>query len=471
MTHSNETIGIIGLGVMGLSLARNMHAKGITVIGYDTNENSRQETENHKIATADSLASLLSQLESPRRILIMVPAGDPVDAVLNELLPLLDQGDSVVDGGNSFFEDTARREAGLNTRGIHYLGLGVSGGRRGALEGPGMMAGGSSAAWSLWQDTLEAIAAQFEGKPCVDYLGSGGAGHYVKMVHNGIEYAMMQVLAEAYALLNANESHALDEISRIFKNWGEAELGGYLTAITADILSRKDASGTHWIQDIKDNAQHKGTGTWTVQNSLELGIPVPGIDAAVRQRQISAHFELRHQFQKQTQSDESHADRSLGQEEILLEKAVYGAQMLNYIQGLHLLQAAKDAYGYSYLAQDVAAIWRGGCIISSKIVEYLAHIDFAPYSHPLLAPAVREITSQQIGHLRQVVSHAALQGISVPALSANLDYWNSFSNTELPTSLIQAQRDYFGGHGLELRSGKKTSLDWEGTTSRTPDSD
>ena len=469
---SSATIGIIGLGVMGLSLAQNMKSKGLSVIGYDANADMRKAAEDQGLTTTDTLAACISSLELPRRILMMVPAGDPVDAVLSELSPLLDEGDSVVDGGNSFFKDTASREQELAKRGIHYLGLGVSGGRRGALEGPGMMAGGSEEAYSLWQEILEAIAARSHDKPCVTYLGHGGAGHYVKMVHNGIEYAMMQVLAEAYAILKENRSLSHDEIGNIFLKWNEGELGGYLTAITSEILSRKDASGTYWIDEIKDIAKHKGTGTWTVQNSLELGVAVPGIDAAVRQRQISADAGSRKKMKKLLALDNPIPDPSAGQLELSTGKAIYAAQLLNYAQGFHLLAKAKETYGFSYNLQLVAAIWRGGCIISSRIVDFLAQIDLDhQYIHPLGAPELGKTISKHLEDLRHVVATATSRGISIPALSANLSYWNSYSDTDLPTNLIQAQRDFFGGHGLELRSGEQTSLDWEEATNRKPDSD
>lgn len=471
MTDSTTRIGIIGLGVMGLSLARNMTSKGLSVVGYDANIEMRKAAESQGLETVDTLAACVSSLESPRRIMMMVPAGDPVDGVLRDVSPLLDEGDSVVDGGNSHFKATARREQELAGKGIHYLGLGVSGGRRGALEGPGMMAGGSKEAYSLWKDMLEAVAARYQDEPCVTYLGHGGAGHYVKMVHNGIEYAMMQVLAEAYAILNKNSSLTHHEIGKLFREWNRGELGAYLTGITADIFSRKDAAGRYWIDEIKDIAKHKGTGTWTVQNSLELGVPVPGIDAAVRQRQISAHAVTREQFNKQLEHNNSDTDQISEHIENSIGKAVYAAQLLNYVQGFHLLASAKEAYGFSYSLQGVAGIWRNGCIISSEIVTLLSRIDLDAYIHPLMAPALTEAISRHIQELRSVVSASAMRRVSVPAMSANLSYWNSFSDIDLPTNLIQAQRDYFGGHGLELRSGEKTSLDWERTTNRKPDSD
>ena len=471
MTASTHKNGIIGLGVMGLSLARNMHSKGFSVLGYDTQATSCERAQEHEIHTTESIDAFVNALESPRRILIMVPAGEPVDAVLSELTPLLSPGDSVVDAGNSYFKDTERREQELEQKGIHFLGLGVSGGRKGALEGPGMMAGGSKTAYALWKDVLEAIAAEFEGKPCVGYLGPGGAGHYVKMVHNGIEYGMMQVLAEAYILLRKNNSPGITAISTTFQEWQQGSLGGYLTEITADILSKDDGSGNSWIDSISDRAKHKGTGTWTVQNSLELGIPVPGIDAALRQRQISAHRDVRQQIEQQLQQAVTKTESLSKNDLSLMGESIYIAQLLNYLQGMHLLSAAKAAYGYTYGLQQVAAIWRNGCIISSKIVEFLAQVDLDNHSHPILAPGISEVLKQNSGNLQRLVSQACTKGVSIPALSANWNYLNSFSDANLPTNLIQAQRDYFGGHGLELKSGKKTSLDWEGSTSQKPDSD
>ena len=471
MTAATHKIGIIGLGVMGLSLARNISSKGFSVIGYDTQDNSRERARGHDIDTTESINAFVNSLESPRRILIMVPAGEPVDAVLADITPLLSSGDSVVDGGNSFFKDTTRREQELQHKGIHYLGLGVSGGRRGALEGPGMMAGGSEKAYTLWREVLEAIAAKFEGEPCVRYLGPGGAGHYVKMVHNGIEYGMMQLLAEAYLILKIAGRRNNEELAGIFSNWDKGELGGYLTGITAEIFLKKDPSGAYWIDNIKDAASQKGTGNWTVQNALEIGIPIPAIEVAVRQRMISSLFQERSTIKADLKTQQSRATIKLKHIEEGVEKAVHVSQLLVYLQGLHLLAKGKEAYSFSYQLKEICEIWRNGCIISSNSVQFLSQSLPETTRNPFFVPVLSEMITSGIGSLRSVLSYTEPFNLALPCMNANLNFWRSLTNIDMPTNLIQAQRDYFGGHGLELKSGEKTSLDWEGTTSQKPDSD
>ena len=464
MTTSKQTIGIVGLGVMGLSLARNMRSKGYYVLGYDAQEKMRIRAEEHEISTTNSLQSFVKGIATPRRILIMVPAGDPVDAVLHELTPLLDKGDSIVDGGNSFFKETRRRERELESQGIHFLGLGVSGGRRGALEGPGLMAGGSKAAYAQWQEVLESIAARFDDKPCVAYLGKGGAGHYVKMVHNGIEYGMMQALAEAYAILKIDGDRSNEELAEIFNAWDKGEPGGYLTAITSRIFEKSDPKGTFWIEEISDVASQKGTGNWTVQNALELGVPIPGIYSAVCERQISSYHEARQQLGGSHKSERLQPNIKTFLSEKRIGDALHAVQVLIFIQGFHLLRSAMETYNFSYQLTEVARIWQNGCIISGRIVESFATMELDDSEHLLLIREYADIVSSKIEALKACTALSTTNLISLPCLSANLNYWLSFSNSKLPTNLIQAQRDYFGGHGLELKSGKKTSLDWEGST-------
>lgn len=465
MSKSEYTIGILGLGVMGLSLARNMSSKGHTVIGYDPNVSARKQAGKNGIPSTATLRDCIASLERPRRLLIMVPAGEAVDAILKELGPLLHAGDSIVDGGNSYFKDTARRERKLAAKGIHFLGLGVSGGRKGALEGPGMMAGGSKEAYELWKNILASIAARYEGQPCVAYLGPGGAGHYVKMVHNGIEYGLMQNLAEAYAVLKMDSDLGNQEISEVFRDWNQGKLRGYLTGISAEIFKKKSPEGSFWIDDIKDEAAQKGTGTWTVQNSLELGIPIPGIDAAVRQRQISAHKTERLALNARLKTDPPWTNVRLGVHPDTLKDALYASQLLIYVQGFHLLAVAKSAYSFTYSLAQIAKIWRRGCIISSAMVEFFVETLIDEAGHPLLIEPIWDAILKDLGRLRAVSFLTQSHGMSLVGMSANFEYWCSFTNRSMPTNLIQAQRDYFGGHGLQLKSGEKTSLEWEEPTS------
>lgn len=450
---------------MGMSLARNMKSKGFSVLGYDSDRDKIHEAENYQIATVGNLTEFIAKLESPRKILIMVPAGKAVDSVLQSLKPHLHSGDCVADGGNSYFKDTADRQQELAEAGVHYLGLGISGGRRGALEGPGMMAGGSHEAYDRFNPILEAISARFDDQPCVAYLGPGGAGHYVKMVHNGIEYGMMQILAEAYAVLKIESKLSNNEIAQVYRDWNRGELRGFLTKITADIFQKKDASGDYWIDQIKDAASQKGTGNWTVQNSLELGIPIPAIDAAVRQRQISAHFKERSKIMSQLKSEPPQFSGKPDHLEEELESAVYISQLLIFIQGFHLLAEARETYSFSYQLREIAEIWRSGCIISSKIVEFLSISLSDTVEHSLLNPVVSGAVRDKMDNLRTVLSLSTSYNIALPCMSACFNYWQSFSSAEMPANLIQAQRDYFGGHGLETKSGEKTSLDWDPTTS------
>lgn len=464
MNKSLHEIGIVGLGVMGLNLARNMISKGIHVVGYDTNTDRTAEAGEHKISTTHSLEDFITSLELPRRILIMVPAGEAVAAVISSISPFLERGDSLVDGGNSYFKDTATRQKELASMGVHYMGLGISGGRKGALEGPGLMAGGSQEAYSLWEPFLKNISAKFEDQACIAYLGSGGAGHYVKMVHNGIEYGMMQSLADAYSILKIGAGRSNTEIARIFQEWDEGELGGYLTSITSKICKKTNPAGTYFIDEIRDAAAQKGTGNWTAQDSLELGIPIPGIDAAIRERQISSHLSERQQLGATRKRELPRPTFEYYASEAILGNAIHAAQMLIYVQGFHLLMKAKEVYGFSYDLSEVARIWRGGCIISSKIVEFLASAQLDNANHPLLVPEVAKAIRKNIGTLKNITSLANIFWLSFPSLSSNFNYWLSFYNTNMSTNLIQAQRDYFGGHGLETISGRKTNINWEEPT-------
>lgn len=460
MNKSLHEIGIVGLGVMGLNLARNVASNDYAVLGWDPQEEQRRLAEDHHIPCSSSLKNMVDLLESPRKILLMVPAGDVVDHVIQSIQPSLVAGDIIMDGGNSFFKDTDRRSQQLAAKGIHYLGLGISGGHKGALEGPAIMAGGDKEAYAKIQPMLEALAASYEGTPCVDHMGKGSAGHYVKMIHNGIEYGLMQILAEAFDLLVQLEGYSYRQCADIFQLWNKGRLQGYLLGITADILAK--SSGKNPILDqIFDAAGQKGTGSWTAQNALELGVPVPGIDAAIRMRQISGYWKERQALNSTLNTNLQVQQGSITSAE-LVEKAVYAAMLLVFIQGCHQLQVASREYGYSYTLSQVAKTWRNGCIINTQMVRFLAEALESTTVHPLLVPTISNELKDATAGLRFVVSHSALGGLSLPGMSANLGYWDAFSRAKLPTNLVQAQRDYFGGHGYQTSADSTlTSYPWE----------
>jgi len=463
MDKASHNIGLVGLGVMGLNLARNVASNNFTVIGWDPQEEKRKLAENYKIPCASSIQDMVQQLESPRKILLMVPAGAVVDQVIKSISPSLAPGDIIIDGGNSFFKETDRRFHKSAADGIHFLGLGISGGHKGALEGPAMMAGGDPEAYAQVKPILDALAASYDSTPCVDFMGKSSSGHFVKMVHNGIEYGLMQVIAEAFDLLVELEGYSYAQCAALFQEWNNGRLQGYLMEITANILAK--SSGERPILDeIFDAAGQKGTGSWTAQNALELGVPVPGIDAAIRMRQISGNWQVRKDLSNSIDGSINYQNASAIDVE-LVEKAIYSALLLVYIQGFHQLQVASKEYGFSYTLAQVAKTWRNGCIINSQMVRFLADAFESIKTHPLLVPTLGDQIRTDIESLRFVVANAALSGLSLPCMSANLWYWDAFTRAELPTRLIQAQRDYFGGHGYQTGPASDlTSFPWEEPT-------
>ena len=449
-------IGLIGLAVMGQNLVLNMSDHGFTVAVYNrttarTEEFAAGPAAGAKVIPAATLPGLVASLRKPRRVMIMVRAGAAVDAVIDELAPLLDEGDVIIDGGNSQYTDTIRRTAGLEARGLLFVGAGVSGGEEGARHGPSIMPGGSPAAWPLVRDVFQAIAARADGEPCCDWVGPDGAGHYVKMVHNGIEYGDMQLIAEAYDLMHRGLGMGHDEMAATFARWNEGKLDSYLVEITADILAARDDDGGPLLERILDAAGQKGTGKWTVVSSLDLGMPVSLVAEAVYARIVSAlHAERQRAAAVLTGPDPGIAGDREG---VLadLHDALYASKIVSYAQGFMLFGAAGEEHGWDLDYGSIAAMWRGGCIIRSA---FLRDITAAYRRDPGLAnlavdPHFRaEVERAQPGW-RRTVARAVEAGIPVPAYATALGFFDSYRSRRLPANLIQAQRDYFGAHTYE----------------------
>jgi 6-phosphogluconate dehydrogenase len=448
-------IGVVGLGVMGANLALNMERNGFRIAGYDLEEAKGQAfvagpAAGRQVELAPSPEALMAKLKRPRRVLMMVPAGAAVDSAIAHLQPHLQPGDILIDGGNSWFLDTERRSKDLAAGGFHYVGTGVSGGEQGALWGPAIMPGGQREAWDALAPVLRAIAAKADdGEPCVDYMGPGGAGHYVKMVHNGIEYGDMQLIAEAYDLLARGLSIPARELSTIFQEWNAGDLRSYLIEITAEVLARTDPeTGRPLVDLILDEAQQKGTGKWTSQHAFDIGAPIPTINAAVESRILSA-----------LKAERVHASGILhgpsphyhGRKERLVEAvraALYASKVTSYAQGFGLLRMASAEYGYDLQAGRIARIWRAGCIIRAALLgDILAAFQRdAALPNLLLDEAFRQAVESRQDSWRFVVQVAVETGIPVPAMSASLAYFDAYRSERLPANLTQGQRDYFGAH-------------------------
>jgi len=445
-------VGIVGLGVMGAHFARNFARHGYRVAGYDLRADARTAFEagvaDGSLRAFADVPSMVQALESPRRIILLVPAA-AVDSAIASLRPSLARGDLIVDMGNSFFRDTERREAALAADGLLYLGAGVSGGERGALLGPSIMPGGARAAYELIRPALEAVAAQVNGEPCVTYIGPGGSGHYVKMVHNGIEYGLMQAIAEAYDMLRRGAGMALPEIQAAFAAWNKAELNAFLIQITADILGRTDLiTGQPLLDVILDEAEQKGTGKWATQNALDLGVPTNTINAAVEARLLSALKAERVHAAEVFPGPQAAFD---GDRAALVEQvrgALYASFVTAYGQGLALMQAASAAYNYHLDLSAIARIWRGGCIIHAALLDDIRAAYTAQPDLPnlLLAEPLRSQIQARQAAWRRTVQAAVGLGIPVAATSAALAYFDAYRTARLPANLTQAQRDYFGSH-------------------------
>jgi 6-phosphogluconate dehydrogenase len=462
-------IGMIGLGVMGRNFMLNMVDHGYAVAGYDKDREKVEvlwkESAGRDIYGAEDVLSFITLLRKPRAILLLVPAGAPVDAVIQDLLPHLDKGDLIIDAGNSYFKDTDLRTATLAAKGISFLGVGVSGGEEGARHGPSIMPGGSKEAYERVRPILEAASAKVQGDPCVTWLGPGSAGHFVKMVHNGIEYGIMQLISETYDLMKRGMGLNDDEIRDAFAVWNQGELNGYLVEITSQIFSKQDPkTGNRLIDEILDVAKQNGTGLWTSQSAMELKVPTPTIDLAVAMRDMSVLVKERKQAETIYQRLPGHLP---GDRPVLLNqlgRALYSALILTYAQGMALLAAASDKYGYQLDLEAVARLWRGGCIIRAALLEDIreAFKTKKDLSNLLLDPTLSRKVIEHQEDLRQVVSLAAESGVPAPGLMVSLGYLDAYRSAWLPTNLVQAQRDYFGSHTYERIDDKGTfHTEWE----------
>ena len=449
-----QQFGMVGLGVMGHNLALNLERRGISVAGFDLEARQADvfagKTAGKDIITAQTQMEFLDTLEQPRRMLIMVPAGPPVDAVIATLRPRLCRGDLIIEGGNTWFLDTVRRIRELEGTGILYVGAGISGGEEGALLGPSIMPGGNPEAWPLVRPILQAIAARAEdGEPCCDWIGPGGAGHFVKMVHNGIEYADMQMICEAYWLMDKLLGLSPDEMSRLLATWNEGELGSYLVGITATILAKKDPeTGRPLVHLIHDSAEQKGTGKWTAQVSFDLGAAVSTLADAVFARTLSS---LKQERVAAASILPGPTPAFSGDKATFIEmirKALYCSKICAYAQGFQLLRAADQNYGWCLRLGSISSIWRAGCIIRARFLDKIKDaFDREPgLANLLLDGYFASVMASYQEAWRQVVAVAASSGVPVPAFMSALAYYDGYRSASLPASLLQAQRDYFGAH-------------------------
>ena len=471
MTNKEQQfeIGMVGLGVMGQNLVLNMADHGFSVAGYDKDptkvETLHQESKELDVHGASDIADFISLLRKPRAVLILVPAGPPVDSVINDLLPHFDTGDLIVDAGNSYFKDTDVRARNASAKGIQYLGVGVSGGEEGARGGPSIMPGGPKEAYERVRSIFEAAAAKVNGTPCVTWLGPRSAGHYVKMVHNGIEYGVMQLLAETYDLMKRGSGMNDDQIGEVYASWNDGKLDGYLMEITAHIFSKKDAkTDMRLIDEILDVAKQKGTGMWTSQSAMELQVPIPTIDLAVAMRELSVLEDERKQasavYERAIERFADDRETFLSQ----LGRALFVGIIVTYTQGFALLAVASNKYNYGLDLESVAHIWRGGCIIRATLLDAICAAFRARGALPnlLLDPGLSQHIMEHQENLRQVVCKAVGSGVPAPGLMGSLSYLDAYRSRWLPANLIQAQRDYFGAHTYERIDAKGTyHTEWE----------
>ena len=469
---NQSDIGVVGLAVMGQNLILNMNDNGYVVTAYNrttskVDEFIANEAKDTNVVGVHSLEELVSSLKSPRKIMLMIKAGDAVDQEIDKLIPLLEKGDIIIDGGNSLYTDTSRREKYVSSKGLLYVGTGVSGGEEGARHGPSIMPGGSPEAWPYVKDIFQKISAKVDNDmPCCDWVGQGGAGHYVKMVHNGIEYGDMQLICEAYDLLKKYAGLSNDRIAQIFDEWNKGELDSYLIEITADILAFKE-NDESLIDKIMDTAGQKGTGKWTVVDSAQLGQPVTLISEAVFARCLSAIKDERVAASAILQGPSSKLEDNAEEFIESVRQALYAAKIVSYAQGYMLMRAAAKEYGWDLNYGGIALMWRGGCIIRSR---FLGKIKEAYETNPALTNLlidpffVQELSTSQES-LRKTVATAALAGIPLPAMSSALSFYDGYRSDKLPANLLQAQRDYFGAHTYEridTPKGEMHHTNWTG---------
>jgi len=448
-------IGVVGLGVMGGNLARNIERHGFPVAGYDLDDRKTQAfldgpARGTAITGVGSPAELMQALEEPRRVLMMVPAGPAVDSVVEHLRPYCEPGDILIDGGNSLFSDTDRRSDALATSGMHFVGVGVSGGEEGALWGPSIMPGGSAESWEALGPILRAIAAKADdGEPCVAHMGPRGAGHYVKMVHNGIEYGDMQLIAEVYDLLSRGAGLTAHEIGEVFAEWNEGELRSYLVEITARVLAYVDReTGTPLVDLILDEAQQKGTGKWMSQNAFDIGAAIPTVNAAVEARLLSALKKERVAASDVLTGPSASVAGGRTRLIAAAGRALYASKIMSYAQGMAMLRMASAEYEYGIEPGTVAGIWRAGCIIRATLLSDIraAFRRDASLANLLIDSVFRDAVASRQDEWRYVVQAAVGAGIPVPGMGASLAYYDSYRSRRLPANLTQAQRDFFGAH-------------------------
>lgn len=458
--------GLIGLGVMGRNFILNVADHEFSALGMDLDQDKvnalKSEGGAKDVDGTTDISDFVNRLKVPRKIMLLVPAGDPVDNVIEDLLPFINKGDIIIDGGNSFFRDTDRRQAYLDEKGIYLIGAGVSGGAKGARLGPSIMPGGNFAAYVLIKPIFEAVAAKVGEDPCVDYMGEGSAGNYVKMVHNGIEYGMMQLISEIYQIMKKGMGYSNEQIQETFELWNQSRLQSFLVEITAKIFKKRDEEGDKLLVDlILDKAKQKGTGKWTSQNAMDIGIPIPTIDSAVTMRELSALKDLR------VEVDELYDDPGLSSLVLLpeeLEKTLYFGFIMAYAQGMHQLDEASNEYEYDFDLAVISKIWRGGCIIRSAILE---HMKQAYEKNPELINLItdeyfKESIEGCIHSVRKVLCYAVESGLPMPSTSSALSYFDTLKRSRLPLNLIQAQRDFFGSHTYErIDKPGKFHTEWE----------
>jgi 6-phosphogluconate dehydrogenase len=456
MNAQQYDIGVVGLGTMGRNLALNIAEHGYTVVGLDRDPARthilRTDAGELRIDGTDRPGAFAEVLKQPRAVLMLVPAGAPVEAVIHELTPLLAPGDLLIDGGNSHFTNTDTHAKALGMKGLMFMGLGVSGGEAGARHGPSLMPGGPREAYDRVRPILEAVAAQVDGEPCVAYLGPGSAGHYVKMVHNGIEYGLMELIAEAYDLMTRGLGMTAVQMHDVFHGWNESELNSFLIEITVLVLGRKDTkTGRPLVDLILDVARQKGTGKWTSQDAMELQVPIPTIDAAVAMRDLSAYDQERAAASQTLTGPRNAFDGDRTVFLTHLHQALYAAMIITYSQGMALLHRASNAYGYHISLEAVARIWRGGCIIRAAVLEDIraAYKKRPDLENLLLNPRLSDAVMSRQDDLRAVVRTAVGLGLPAAGFMAAMSYYDGYRSARLPANLVQAQRDCFGAHTYE----------------------